>query len=83
MDPGRVERDLVGRRSLQRQYQQGGYLNIRMHPVQPSAAALRIAMLEPALIHAGFEALPGVWFPDPTPSRWRARILGDTHPARC
>ena len=42
------------------QYQQGGYMNICMHPFV-SGRALRIAMLDRLI--SRMKALPGVWFP--------------------
>ena len=57
MDPDHVEE--IWWRAFLQQYQQGGYLNICMHPFV-SGRALRIAMLD-RLIQR-MKALPGVWF---------------------
>jgi peptidoglycan-N-acetylglucosamine deacetylase len=43
-----------------RQYQEGGYLNICMHPFV-SGRALRVAMLDRLITR--MKSLPGVWFP--------------------
>ncbi len=43
-----------------RQYQQGGYLNICLHPFV-SGRSMRIAMLDRLITR--MKALPGVWFP--------------------
>jgi peptidoglycan/xylan/chitin deacetylase (PgdA/CDA1 family) len=58
MDPDHVEE--IWWQAFLQQYQQGGYLNIVMHPFV-SGRALRIAMLD-RLINR-MKALPGVWFP--------------------
>jgi peptidoglycan/xylan/chitin deacetylase (PgdA/CDA1 family) len=58
MDPEHVEE--IWWAAFLQQYQQGGYLNICMHPFV-SGRALRIAMLD-RLIER-MKRLPGVWFP--------------------
>ena len=58
------------------QYQQGGYLNICMHPFV-SGRALRVAMMERLLRR--MQALPGVWFPT---MEELARHVIATHPAK-
>jgi peptidoglycan-N-acetylglucosamine deacetylase len=58
MDPEHVEE--IWWQAFLQQYQQGGYLNICMHPFV-SGRALRIAMLD-RLIER-MKRLPGVWFP--------------------
>jgi peptidoglycan/xylan/chitin deacetylase (PgdA/CDA1 family) len=58
MDPDHVEE--IWWAAFLQQYQQGGYLNICMHPFV-SGRALRIAMLERLI--GRMKALPGVWFP--------------------
>ena len=58
MDPEHVEE--IWWQAFLQQYQQGGYLNICMHPFV-SGRALRIAMLD-RLIER-MQRLPGVWFP--------------------
>jgi peptidoglycan/xylan/chitin deacetylase (PgdA/CDA1 family) len=58
MDPEHVEE--IWWLAFLQQYQQGGYLNICMHPFV-SGRALRIAMLD-RLIER-MKRLPGVWFP--------------------
>jgi peptidoglycan/xylan/chitin deacetylase (PgdA/CDA1 family) len=58
MDPDHVEE--IWWRAFLQQYQQGGYLNVCMHPFV-SGRALRIAMLDRLI--ARMKALPGVWFP--------------------
>lgn len=57
-DPDRVE--AMWWDAFWQQYQQGGYLNICMHPFV-SGRALRTAMMERLLRR--MMALPGVWFP--------------------
>ena len=57
-DPEHVEE--IWWAAFLQQYQQGGYLNICMHPFV-SGRALRIAMLD-RLIER-MKRLPGVWFP--------------------
>jgi peptidoglycan/xylan/chitin deacetylase (PgdA/CDA1 family) len=46
--------------AFEREYQNGGYLNICMHPFV-SGRALRIAMLDRLITR--MKSLPGVWFP--------------------
>ncbi len=58
------------------QYQQGGYLNIVMHPFV-SGRALRVAMMEKLLRR--MQAMPGVWFPT---MEELARHVIATHPAK-
>lgn len=56
------------------QYQQGGYLNVVMHPFV-SGRALRVAMMD--RLFARMRALPGVWFPT---SEALARHVLAAHP---
>jgi peptidoglycan/xylan/chitin deacetylase (PgdA/CDA1 family) len=58
------------------QYQQGGYLNIVMHPFV-SGRALRVAMMEKLLRR--MQAMPGVWFPT---MEELARHVIAAHPAK-
>jgi peptidoglycan-N-acetylglucosamine deacetylase len=58
MDPDHVE--AIWWDAFMREYRQGGYLNICMHPFV-SGRALRIAMLD--RLFTRMKALPGVWFP--------------------
>ena len=58
MDPDHVE--AIWWDAFMREYQQGGYLNICMHPFV-SGRALRIAMLDRLITR--MKALPGIWFP--------------------
>ena len=74
MDPDHVEE--IWWRAFEQQYQQGGYLNICMHPFV-SGRALRIAMLDRLI--GRMKALPGVWFPT---CEQVARHVLATHPAR-
>ncbi len=46
--------------AFEREYQQGGYLNVCLHPFV-SGRALRIAMLDRLITR--MKSLPGVWFP--------------------
>jgi hypothetical protein len=46
--------------AFEREYQQGGYLNVCLHPLV-SGRALRIAMLDRLI--SRMKSLPGVWFP--------------------
>jgi peptidoglycan-N-acetylglucosamine deacetylase len=74
MDPDHVEE--IWWAAFLQQYQQGGYLNICMHPFV-SGRALRIAMLDRLI--GRMKALPGVWFPT---CEQVARHVLATHPAR-
>jgi hypothetical protein len=74
MDPEHVEE--IWWAAFLQQYQQGGYLNICMHPFV-SGRALRIAMLD-RLIER-MKRLPGVWFPT---CEQVARHVLSVHPAR-
>ncbi len=74
MDPEHVEE--IWWQAFLQQYQQGGYLNICMHPFV-SGRALRIAMLD-RLIER-MKRLPGVWFPT---CEQVARHCIAAHPAR-
>ena len=73
MDPEHVEE--IWWAAFLQQYQQGGYLNICMHPFV-SGRALRIAMLD-RLIER-MKRLPGVWFPT---CEQVARHVLSVHPA--
>jgi len=73
MDPDYVEE--IWWQAFQRQYRQGGYLNICMHPFV-SGRALRIAMLDRLI--SRMRALPGVWFPT---CEQVARHILAAHPA--
>jgi peptidoglycan/xylan/chitin deacetylase (PgdA/CDA1 family) len=73
MDPEHVEE--IWWLAFLQQYQQGGYLNICMHPFV-SGRALRIAMLD-RLIER-MKRLPGVWFPT---CEQVARHVLSAHPA--
>ena len=83
IDPEQVEE--IWWAAFRQQYQQGGYLNICMHPFV-SGRALRIAMLDRLIDR--MKALPGVWFPtceqvarhcidQPSAARRRALSPGD------
>jgi peptidoglycan/xylan/chitin deacetylase (PgdA/CDA1 family) len=74
MDPDHVEE--IWWAAFLQQYQQGGYLNICMHPFV-SGRALRIAMLDRLI--GRMKALPGVWFPT---CEQVARHVLASHPAR-
>jgi peptidoglycan/xylan/chitin deacetylase (PgdA/CDA1 family) len=74
MDPEHVEE--IWWRAFLQQYQEGGYLNICMHPFV-SGRALRIAMLDRLI--GRMKTLPGVWFPT---CEQVARHVVATHPAR-
>ena len=74
MDPDHVEE--IWWRAFLQQYQEGGYLNICMHPFV-SGRALRIAMLDRLI--GRMKTLPGVWFPT---CEQVARHVMATHPAR-
>ena len=74
MDPDHVEE--IWWAAFLQQYQQGGYLNICMHPFV-SGRALRIAMLDRLITR--MKALPGVWFPT---CEQVARHVLAAHPAR-
>jgi peptidoglycan/xylan/chitin deacetylase (PgdA/CDA1 family) len=73
MDPEHVEE--IWWAAFLQQYQQGGYLNICMHPFV-SGRALRISMLD-RLIER-MKRLPGVWFPT---CEQVARHVLSVHPA--
>jgi len=73
MDPEHVEE--IWWLAFLQQYQQGGYLNICMHPFV-SGRALRIAMLDRLI--ARMKRLPGVWFPT---CEQVARHVLSVHPA--
>jgi peptidoglycan/xylan/chitin deacetylase (PgdA/CDA1 family) len=73
MDPDYVEE--IWWQAFLRQYRQGGYLNICMHPFV-SGRALRIAMLDRLI--SRMKALPGVWLPT---CEQVARHILATHPA--
>ena len=74
MDPEHVEE--IWWRAFLQQYQEGGYLNICMHPFV-SGRALRIAMLDRLI--GRMKTLPGVWFPT---CEQVARHVVAAHPAR-
>ncbi|MBM4210506.1 MAG: chitin deacetylase [Gammaproteobacteria bacterium] len=72
MDPDHVE--AIWWDAFMREYRQGGYLNVCMHPFV-SGRALRIAMLDRLITR--MKALPGVWFPT---VEQVARHVLKTHP---
>ena len=71
-DPDRVEG--MWWDAFWQQYQQGGYLNVVMHPFV-SGRALRVAMMD--RLFTRMRALPGVWFPT---SEQLARHVLAAHP---
>jgi peptidoglycan-N-acetylglucosamine deacetylase len=73
MDPDHVEE--IWWQAFLQQYQQGGYLNVCMHPFV-SGRALRIAMLDRLITR--MKTLPGVWFPT---CEQVARHILAAHPA--
>ena len=73
MDPDHVEE--IWWRAFLQQYQQGGYLNVCMHPFV-SGRALRIAMLDRLITR--MKTLPGFWFPT---CEQVARHILAAHPA--
>ena len=74
MDPEHVEE--IWWRAFLQQYQEGGYLNICMHPFV-SGRALRIAMLDRLI--GRMKTLPGVWVP--TCEQVERHVVA-AHPAR-